>query len=88
MIKESVYECIGNTPLVKLQHLPNATNSTKIYGKIEYINPGLSIKDRAALRLIEDAEKRQLIIKGLLKIKTQKTTKKQPKNTIFIVKYY
>ncbi|CAC9497892.1 hypothetical protein [uncultured Gammaproteobacteria bacterium] len=42
MIKESVYECIGNTPLVKLQHLPNATNSTKIYGKIEYINPGLS----------------------------------------------
>ncbi|CAC9657499.1 cysteine synthase family protein [bacterium endosymbiont of Bathymodiolus sp. 5 South] len=64
MIKESVYECIGNTPLVELQHLPNATNSTKIYGKIEYINPGLSIKDRAALRLIEDAEKRQLIIKG------------------------
>ncbi|MFP3545771.1 cysteine synthase A [Rhizobium sp. SIMBA_035] len=57
----SVIEAIGNTPLIKLKGASEATGCT-ILGKAEFLNPGQSVKDRAALYIIRDAEK-----KGLLK---------------------
>src|SRR6187401_2773636 len=47
---------VGNTPLIRLRHLSEATGC-KILGKAEFMNPGGSVKDRAALALIEDAER-------------------------------
>ena len=54
---------IGNTPLVKLRG-PSEMTGCNIYGKAEYLNPGGSVKDRAALALIRDAEEKKLIKKG------------------------
>ena len=56
-------EGIGNTPLVKLRAASEITGCN-IYGKAEYLNPGGSVKDRAALALIRDAEEKKLITKG------------------------
>ena len=47
---------IGHTPLIRLRHLSEATGC-EILGKAEFMNPGGSVKDRAALGLIEDAER-------------------------------
>ncbi|MEM1376500.1 MAG: pyridoxal-phosphate dependent enzyme, partial [Pseudomonadota bacterium] len=57
----SVIDLVGNTPLVKLKRASEETGCT-ILGKCEFLNPGQSVKDRAALWIIRDAEK-----KGLLK---------------------
>ena len=57
----SVLETIGNTPLIKLKRASEETGCT-ILGKAEFLNPGQSVKDRAALFIIRDAEQ-----KGLLK---------------------
>ncbi len=54
---------IGNTPLVKLKQASELTGC-HIYGKAEYFNPGESVKDRAALFIVQDAIKRKLITKG------------------------
>ena len=54
---------IGNTPLVRLKQASELTGCN-IYGKAEYFNPGESVKDRAALFIVEDAIKRKLITKG------------------------
>ena len=54
---------IGNTPLVKLKQ-PSELTGCNIYGKAEYFNPGESVKDRAALFIVQDALKRKLISKG------------------------
>jgi cysteine synthase A len=54
---------IGNTPLVRLQG-PSEATGCDIYGKCEFLNPGASIKDRAALGIVEDAEERGLITPG------------------------
>ena len=54
---------IGNTPLVKLKQASELTGC-HIYGKAEYLNPGESVKDRAALFIVEDAIKRKLITRG------------------------
>ena len=54
---------IGNTPLVRLKQASELTGCN-IYGKAEYFNPGESVKDRAALFIVEDAIKRKLIDKG------------------------
>lgn len=65
-IKESALELIGNTPLLKLNGyakkagIENAT----ILAKLEYLNPAGSVKDRIALAMIEDAEKKGLIKEG------------------------
>jgi cysteine synthase len=53
-IKEDVLAAIGNTPLIKLRRASEATGCT-ILGKAEFMNPGQSVKDRAALFIIEDA---------------------------------
>ena len=54
---------IGNTPLIKLQRASAATGCT-ILGKAEFMNPGGSVKDRAALAIILDAEARGLLAPG------------------------
>lgn len=58
-----VVEAIGNTPLIKLKHASAATGCT-ILGKAEFMNPGQSVKDRAALYIIQDAVKRGLLKPG------------------------
>lgn len=60
MIHKSITELIGNTPLVELA--PAEGQKAKIVAKIEFFNPGGSVKDRIALAMIEDAEE-----KGILK---------------------
>src|SRR5271163_3630986 len=54
---KGIIEAIGNTPLIKLERVSAATGCT-ILGKAEFMNPGQSVKDRAALFIIEDAVKR------------------------------
>ncbi|CAM5191906.1 Cysteine synthase A OS=Bosea thiooxidans OX=53254 GN=SAMN05660750_02940 PE=4 SV=1 [Bosea thiooxidans] len=54
-MKDGVIEAIGNTPLIKLQSASDETGCT-ILGKAEFMNPGQSVKDRAALAIIRDAE--------------------------------
>ena len=54
---------IGNTPLVRLKQASELTGC-HIYGKAEYFNPGESVKDRAALFIVQDALKRKLISRG------------------------
>ena len=53
-IKDSVLAAIGNTPLIKLRRASEETGCT-ILGKAEFMNPGASVKDRAALGIITDA---------------------------------
>lgn len=55
---ESVLELIGQTPLVRLQKIPQSLGiEATVYGKCEFFNAGGSVKDRIALRMIEEAEK-------------------------------
>ena len=61
MIFDNVLELVGNTPLVKLNTILSGSPGTFI-AKLECFNPGHSSKDRIALHIIEDAEK-----KGILK---------------------
>ena len=56
-IKHDVVEAIGNTPLIKLKRASQATGC-EILGKAEFLNPGQSVKDRAALFIIQDAVRR------------------------------
>ena len=56
-IHNSLAELIGNTPLVKLNHIPQAAGvKATIAVKVEYFNPGGSSKDRIAERIIDAAE--------------------------------
>jgi cysteine synthase A len=59
----SVLDLIGNTPLIRLRRASEATGCD-IYGKAEFLNPGQSVKDRAALHIVRDAEARGLIRPG------------------------
>ncbi len=63
MDTNSTISQIGNTPLVRLKQASELTGCN-IYGKAEYFNPGESVKDRAALFIVNDALKRKLIQKG------------------------
>ena len=64
-IYNQLTELIGHTPLLRLNRL-NEKYQTKafILAKLEYFNPGGSVKDRAALAMIEDAEQRGLLQPG------------------------
>ncbi|NKM10140.1 cysteine synthase A [Rhizobium laguerreae] len=59
----SVLDAIGNTPLIKLKGASEMTGCT-ILGKAEFLNPGQSVKDRAALYIIRDAERKGLLRPG------------------------
>ncbi len=64
-IKKSVVELVGNTPLVELTNYEKKHNlKAKIIGKLEFLNPSGSVKDRAALAMIEDAEEKGILKKG------------------------
>ena len=63
MEANKIIQHIGNTPLVKLKQASELTNCN-IYGKAEFYNPGESVKDRAALFIINDALKRKKIKRG------------------------
>jgi cystathionine beta-synthase len=53
----SLLDLVGNTPLVRLQHVvPTGDDAPLVLAKIEYLNPGGSVKDRIALRMVEAAE--------------------------------
>lgn len=56
-VKNNILETIGNTPMVRLNKIAEDLPGT-ILAKVEYFNPGNSVKDRMALKMIEDAEKR------------------------------
>src|SRR3978361_138255 len=62
-INKDVVEAIGNTPLIKLKRASEETGCT-ILGKAEFMNPGQSVKDRAALFIILDAMKRGTLRPG------------------------
>ncbi|MEZ5843578.1 MAG: cysteine synthase A [Hyphomicrobiaceae bacterium] len=60
---ESIAAAVGNTPLIRLRRASEETGCT-ILGKAEFMNPGQSVKDRAALFIIEDAVKRGVLRPG------------------------
>ncbi|CUB09092.1 cysteine synthase A [Bacillus sp. SN10] len=62
-VAQSVSELIGKTPIVKLNRIVES-DSADIYLKLEFMNPGSSVKDRIALAMIEDAEKKGLLKEG------------------------
>jgi len=62
-VRSDFIDSIGNTPLIRLRAASDATGC-EIYGKAEFLNPGGSIKDRAALAIIEDAEKKGTLRPG------------------------
>lgn len=62
MIYNNIYELIGNTPIIKLNNLTSSSDAD-VFLKLEWFNPGGSVKDRIAICMIESAEK-----EGLLKV--------------------
>ena len=65
-IKNNFVDTVGNTPLIKLKKASEITGC-EIYGKAEFLNPGSSIKDRAAKGIVLDAiEKKQLLPGGII----------------------
>ena len=63
MVRDGIVETIGNTPLIRLRKASELTGC-EILGKAEFMNPGQSVKDRAALAIIRDAEKRGVLRPG------------------------
>jgi len=63
IVARNVLEAIGKTPLIRLNHA-SALTGCEIFGKAEFMNPGQSVKDRAALFMIRDAEAKGLIRPG------------------------
>ncbi|MCU0445472.1 MAG: cystathionine beta-synthase [Microscillaceae bacterium] len=60
---DSIIETIGNTPLIKLNKVCKGIKGT-ILAKVEYFNPGNSVKDRMAIKMVEDAEKAGILKPG------------------------
>ena len=61
--KDSILETIGNTPLVRINKMADDIKGM-VLAKVEYFNPGQSVKDRIGIKMIEDAEKKGLIKPG------------------------
>ncbi len=60
----SIPDRIGNTPLVRIEQLVRDLQGITLFGKAEWVNPGGSVKDRAAASMVDDARKRGLLIPG------------------------
>src|SRR5436190_20003383 len=60
---DNVVDLIGNTPLVRLHSVTEGIEAL-VLAKVEYFNPGGSVKDRIALRMVEEAEKAGLLAPG------------------------
>jgi cysteine synthase A len=66
-VVESILDLVGQTPLVRLRRLEHASGDSgcaEIWAKLEYLNPGGSVKDRAALGMVLDAERRGVLKPG------------------------
>ena len=64
-IYKSIDELIGKTPLLELTHLEELFSlKGRIFAKLEFLNPGGSIKDRAAKNMLDDAEEKGILKKG------------------------
>src|ERR1700722_20927017 len=66
-VVESILELVGQTPMARLRRLESGSgseNCAEIWAKLEYLNPGGSIKDRAALGIVLDAERRGVLMPG------------------------
>src|SRR5512146_1725909 len=61
---KTILDLIGNTPMLKLSRLPGAGDA-EVWAKLEGFNPGGSVKDRPALAMVEDAEKKGALKKGM-----------------------
>ncbi|MDO4727572.1 MAG: cysteine synthase family protein [Bacteroidota bacterium] len=68
-VYDNVIQLIGNTPLIKLNHITSNLTGT-YYAKVEGFNPGHSTKDRIALHIIEQAEKKGILKKGSTIVET------------------
>tara|TARA_R110002094_G_scaffold185637_1_gene162027 strand:+ start:439 stop:672 length:234 start_codon:yes stop_codon:yes gene_type:complete len=55
-VYDNILDTIGDTPLIKLNKIASDIPA-KVYAKVEYFNPGHSVKDRMALKMVEAAEK-------------------------------
>jgi cystathionine beta-synthase len=65
VVMDSIIQQIGNTPLVRLNKIPQSLGiQATVYAKLEMFNAGGSVKDRIALRMIEEAEKQGRIKPG------------------------
>ena len=62
-VRDGFIGTIGNTPLIRLRG-PSELTGCEVLGKAEFLNPGGSVKDRAALYMVLDAEKRELLAPG------------------------
>ncbi len=62
-VRDGFLETVGNTPLIRLRRVSEETGC-EILGKAEFLNPGSSVKDRAALFIIRDAEERGTLKPG------------------------
>ena len=62
MLINSVLEAVGSTPLVRLKTM----SSGNVFGKAEFLNPGGSVKDRVAMHIIEEAEKKGKLKPGMI----------------------
>jgi cystathionine beta-synthase len=63
-ISDTILDAIGNTPMVRINRITAGVIPATVVAKIETFNPGNSIKDRMAVRMIEDAEKKGLLAPG------------------------
>lgn len=68
-VYNSILELVGNTPMVRLNHVVEGVLST-VYAKLESFNPGHSVKDRIALHIIETAEKKGILTEGATIVET------------------
>jgi cystathionine beta-synthase len=68
-INNSILELVGETPLIKLQNITKGLKGS-YFAKVEAFNPGLSSKDRIALHIINDAEKKGILKKGATIVET------------------
>src|SRR6476620_8185767 len=62
-IGTSVLDLMGNTPLLSFKHIAEAVAPVRVFAKAEWYNPGGSVKDRAAMAMILDGERRGLLTK-------------------------
>ena len=63
-VRDTIMANIGNTPLIRLRRLAVLPDGVEVFAKAEHLNPGGSVKDRAALRIISEAEDRGLLHQG------------------------
>jgi cysteine synthase A len=64
-VADNILDLIGSTPMLVMRRLGPATGRAELYAKLEFLNPGGSVKDRAALGIVQDAERRGALRPGM-----------------------